>query len=203
MKLHRLKSIIKPGTDSPPTLSQPVPVVDPKASLKVESIAIEEEEVPSEERNQRWFILGSIVAALVFLLSALFFVFLLKSPAKDTKQSIITEVEEVKEEKKEEKITFNRSGWAVEILNGSGVSGTASKVAVKLEGMGYQVLKVGNASRNDYSQSEISVSEDLTEEAILLIDDLKEVLVTATFTGTLSSSTASARIILGKQSVSN
>ena len=39
---------------------------------------------------------------------------------------------------------------SVEVLNGSGVTGEASRVASELTAMGYNVVRVGNADRSDY-----------------------------------------------------
>jgi hypothetical protein len=43
----------------------------------------------------------------------------------------------------------------VEVLNGSGTAGEASRVAKELTAAGFQVVSVGNADRNDYATTEV------------------------------------------------
>jgi hypothetical protein len=45
--------------------------------------------------------------------------------------------------------------FTVEILNGSGVSGLAGRTAEVLRSFGYDVISIGNASRDDYAATEI------------------------------------------------
>lgn len=91
-----------------------------------------------------------------------------------------------------------RSEWSFEVLNGSGKSGLAKEVAGKLQDLGYQVVKTGNADTSDYSQTEILVRADLQEKVDLVIADLKDTIKIASMAGELKDSTASARIIIGK-----
>lgn len=94
--------------------------------------------------------------------------------------------------------TLIRSEWSLEVLNGTGVTGAAKKVADKLKELGYQIVKTGNADRDDYLNSQILVKENLMDKADLVISDLKDVVRIASVGGELEDSTASARIILGK-----
>lgn len=91
-----------------------------------------------------------------------------------------------------------RSEWSLEILNGSGVAGLAKKIAVELEALGYPVVKTGNADKSSYLQTQIMVQKDLSEKVNLVIADIKDVVMIASQAGELKDSTASARIILGK-----
>lgn len=91
-----------------------------------------------------------------------------------------------------------RSDWSFEVLNGSGVTGLAKKIADQLKEMGYQVIKIGNADKNDYPKTLISVREDLVDKIDLVIADLKDVIKIASVAGNLEEGTVSARIILGK-----
>jgi len=43
----------------------------------------------------------------------------------------------------------------VEVLNGSGIAGEASRVARELTAAGFNVVSVGNADRSDYATSEV------------------------------------------------
>ncbi|MBI2017804.1 LytR C-terminal domain-containing protein [Candidatus Daviesbacteria bacterium] len=93
-----------------------------------------------------------------------------------------------------------RSDWSFEVLNGSGISGQAKKIADQIKELGYQVIKTGNADKQTYTESQILVSNDLKEKVDLVIADLKDIIKIATVAGELKDSTASARIILGKDS---
>lgn len=96
------------------------------------------------------------------------------------------------------KPALNRADWSFEVLNGTGVTGAAKKIADKLKELGYQVIKTGNADKSDYEKTEILVKDDLKEKIDLVIADLKDVIKIASVAGELKDSTASARIILGK-----
>ncbi len=93
----------------------------------------------------------------------------------------------------------NRSDWSFEVLNGSGVTGEAKRIADALKELGYQVVKVGNADRSDYTQSEFFVQEDLTDKVDQVVVDIKDIIKIASISGELKDSTASARIIIGKE----
>lgn len=91
-----------------------------------------------------------------------------------------------------------RSEWSLEVLNGSGITGTAKKVADKLRELGYTVIKTGNADRDDYELSQIFISSDFKDKVDLLVEDIKDVIKIASVAGELKDATASARIIIGK-----
>lgn len=94
-----------------------------------------------------------------------------------------------------------RSEWSFEVLNGSGKSGLAKDIAGKLQDLGYQVVKTGNADKSNYAQTEIWVQSNLLEKTDLIIADLKDTIKIASMAGELKDSTASARIIIGKDSI--
>jgi hypothetical protein len=88
------------------------------------------------------------------------------------------------------------STTTLEILNGSGVSGAAGKTATSLEKLGYKITKTGNASNSNYKLSVVYVNPNFTDTDKLL-QDLKTTFGSATISGTLKDSTASAQIIVG------
>lgn len=93
---------------------------------------------------------------------------------------------------------LERSEWSLEVLNGSGVSGLAKKVSDQLTSLGYQVIKVGNADKQNYEKSQIFVKDSLKDKLDLVIADIKDVIKIASVAGEIEDSTASARIIIGK-----
>ncbi|MBI4035397.1 LytR C-terminal domain-containing protein [Candidatus Daviesbacteria bacterium] len=94
-----------------------------------------------------------------------------------------------------------RSDWSFEVLNGSGEGGLAKKIAGKVTDLGYQVVKVGNADDSDYDTTQVLVKADLRDKIDLVIADLKDAIKIASVAGELKDGTASARIIIGKDSI--
>lgn len=92
-----------------------------------------------------------------------------------------------------------RSEWSFEVLNGSGRTGEAKKIADQLIAAGYSVVKTGNADRDNYESSQILVKKGMEDKIELVIADLKAIVKIASVGGELKDSTASARIILGKE----
>lgn len=99
------------------------------------------------------------------------------------------------------KKTLDKSEWSLEVLNGSGSTGLAKKIADKIKELGYPVVKVGNADKDSYAITQILVKKDLTDKLDLVIADLKDVIKIASFGGELKEGTASARVIIGKDSI--
>lgn len=93
---------------------------------------------------------------------------------------------------------LNRDEWFLEVLNGSGVTGAAKKLADQLKELGYPVVKVGNADRDDYTSHQFFVKKELEDSVDLVILDIKDIIKIASLSGELTDSTASARIIIGK-----
>lgn len=96
---------------------------------------------------------------------------------------------------------LDRSQWSFEVLNGSGVTGEAKRKADKLQELGYQVIKTGNADKSNYSETQLFAQKELLEKIDLVVADLKDVIKIASVAGELKDSTASARIIIGKDSI--
>lgn len=97
-------------------------------------------------------------------------------------------------------VPVNRAEVALTILNGAGVSGAAGSTAEALEELGYTIISVGNASRNDLEITLIEVSEELAERELeALLADLEDEYGSASVSGTLEeTATVSARITLGQ-----
>lgn len=200
MKFHKFKLTLK-REDKKEETTQAVPSISINAPLKVEDPGNETlEEVPSEEKNKKWFVLGCCVAIIIIILSIVFAVYLFKNPPVAEKK-VNFEKPAVVEEKKTETVTstFNRGEWSLEILNGSGVKGSATTTSSKLENLGYKIIKTGNADKSNYLKSKLYVSSAFSNQFQELLNDLKEQLSISTISGELTGSTASARIIVGKE----
>ncbi len=101
----------------------------------------------------------------------------------------------------EEPKTLDKSQWSLEVLNGSGKSGYAKQIADQIKALGYPVVKVGNADNQNYDQTQVLVKAELAEDVELVIADLKDIIKVASYGGQLKEGTASARIIIGKDSL--
>ena len=96
---------------------------------------------------------------------------------------------------------LNRSEWSFEVLNGSGITGQAKKIADKIKTLGYEVVKTGNADKSNFADSQILAKKEMTDKIELVIADLKDVIKIASVAGELNEGTASARIIIGKDAI--
>jgi hypothetical protein len=92
-----------------------------------------------------------------------------------------------------------RTDIYLDVLNGSGVAGAAGRTADQLRALGYQITEIGNAAKQNYTETEIYTTDNFAYDS-LLINDLIDAFDTATISGLLedSSSTASAQIIVGQ-----
>lgn len=70
--------------------------------------------------------------------------------------------------------TLKKDVLKIQILNGSGVSGAASKAKTLLEGLGYKEIDTGNANMSDLAQTEIAIKDTKKEYLDLIIKDLSK-----------------------------
>jgi hypothetical protein len=153
--------------------------------------------LPKRRGGKKLFIIGIIVCLLV--VSTISIILVLKAKPKSAGEM----KGEAQVEETIPKITpspnLNKEEWDFEVLNGSGVSGVAKKVAKKLEEMGYKVVSVGNADNYDYKEDELFVSKQFEAKVNLLLADLEAEFKISSSSGELENSTASARLIIGKK----
>ncbi|MDO8582908.1 MAG: LytR C-terminal domain-containing protein [bacterium] len=94
---------------------------------------------------------------------------------------------------------LDRSLLSVEVQNGSGETGVASKGSDVLKGFGYKVVATGNADNFDYQNTTIKVKSAKSNYLALLKKDLGFSYTVGSASADLdSSSTADALVILGK-----
>lgn len=147
--------------------------------------------------NKKLFFLGGVVLALVVFLDLGVLIFWRRQVSQQ-KEPTTVEIQEI-QIPQESLETIKREEWALEVLNGSGVVGAAAKAADTLESLGYKVVKAGNADRQDYKGNLLFVSPEMLDKADLLVSDLSVEFNIASVSGELEDSTASARIILGRE----
>lgn len=100
----------------------------------------------------------------------------------------------------EPEATIDITALSIEVLNGSGIKGSAGKMKEFLEGKGYTVASTGNASDYDYEKTEVSVKESKAQFLDLLESDLGKEYVIGTSSSALdANSKYDVQIIVGKE----
>lgn len=66
----------------------------------------------------------------------------------------------------ENKDVVDKKSVSISVLNGTGITGEAAYLQNKLEDLGYTNIKVGNASKQDYEQTIIKFSSDVSKSVI-------------------------------------
>ncbi|HVZ67297.1 MAG TPA: LytR C-terminal domain-containing protein [Patescibacteria group bacterium] len=95
---------------------------------------------------------------------------------------------------------LDRAKLSIHVLNGSGTAGASKKMSDFLEGLGYNVIQIGNADNFDYTSTEIQVSSDKSDYIALLKKDLSSDYTVGKTSGTPpSDEQADAIVIVGKQ----
>lgn len=94
---------------------------------------------------------------------------------------------------------LDRSALTVEVQNGSGVVGAASKASDVLKGFGYHVTAMGNADNFNFENATVQVKSAKSKYLTLLKKDLGFSYTVASASSDLSaSSAADALVIIGK-----
>jgi hypothetical protein len=98
-------------------------------------------------------------------------------------------------------ITLNREDITIQVLNGGGVAGAATKMKNLLTDKGYKVEGVGNTSEYNYEQTEIKVKADKEGALNLLKKDLSgSYTISSSSSSTLSAdSEYDAQVVVGKE----
>lgn len=95
---------------------------------------------------------------------------------------------------------LDRSDLSVEVQNGSGLPGAASKMSDFLKGFGYHVVSVGNADNTNYEKVSVLITEGKKSYLSLLTKDLSSSYSVGSSSADLSASaSADARVIVGKE----
>jgi hypothetical protein len=173
------------------------PVIDKSESLRIDEIENRAESEPQEKSNVKLYILGGVMAGIIVIAVVALFI------------SFSTQLEQEKNREARIGVTpmptialrraLVRDDWSFEVLNGSGVAGAAKKAADKIEVLGYKVIDMGNAESSNSSGNKLYVTADMIDRGDLLIADLRADFNIASVSGEFkSSSTASARLIIGK-----
>jgi len=159
------------------------------------------DEIPLETSNKRIYFLG--LAILIFSFIATPGILYLKTKLPTASEESVkevttqeTETEEKVSETESKVVALKRSEISLEVLNGSGIAGLAGKTAASFEELDYRIIKVGNFGEVD--QTAIYINPEVEGKVELLLADMQKLLKTASISGELKNSTASARIVVGR-----
>lgn len=215
-KVHKtVKKKLAPSKKSTENIPEEVPVVEKVEEIKAttrrdsffynqepeiasENTIVEESEPKIERQNKKLFFLGFGVFIATVICTLIFGLLFMQLNGSEKQKAPVESIQQ-EPTPSPTPTTIDRESWTFEVLNGSGVAGAAAKASEKLEKLGYKVTNTGNAEE-EVTITEIYISKDKSEEeSKLLIDDLKSDFGELTVTGELTDSTASVRIILGKE----
>ncbi len=95
---------------------------------------------------------------------------------------------------------LERAQISVAVLNGSGKTGAASKMATYLEALGYKIQRTGNATEDVTGPSEVYVNGDNSELGRQVAKDLEaEYKVNSEIMSKYDSSAASVVVVVGSE----
>lgn len=174
-----------------------IPIFDKNAPLKVEQVnqPPSDEDEPGAKSNKLLFMLGGLFLLVVVLATVAFLIFYLKSPSQKETTLIPSSVTPTASATP----SFSRADWTLEVLNGTSTLGAAKRLADQLKALGFKIVKISNADKKTYTENKLLVTKSLIDQADQLIHDLKGTFKVASVSAELEDSTASARLILGKE----
>lgn len=180
----------------PPVAVAPDPIVPEVITSEPESMSRLRAESPHISDSERTatihYYLGCVGVFLIVALSIGLYVSARLMP----KQQEVTSVEKpVPSEQPLPTPTLSEVPITFEILNGSGKAGAAKQAAETVTRLGYNVISVGNTSVQDGNT--LQLAEGVRSRAGEIIARLSEFTLSDQ-SSTLSGSTASARLILGR-----
>lgn len=152
---------------------------------------------PNEGGIKKLLFIALIIVILATVSIALYYLYTKKIKTSDKPQPTPT-AQTSESQPQTSSLTLNKADWTLEVLNGSGKTGAAAALAEKLSAKGYQVIKTGNAEE-DTAVSQVFFADSTKDQADLFLEDITAELPNASNTGSLTDSTASARIIIGAE----
>lgn len=169
-----------------------VPNIERNAPLKIDEVSITDELSIKEKTNKKLFLAGIMIFTAIIVGTGIFATFWLNNKTnKVSDENLITPTPEIEPTLP----VLDKASLTFEVLNGSGVAGAAKKYADNMQSLGYNVVKTGNADKSDYKATLLYVAGNMLDKFGSVLTDLK----ISSVAGTLTDSTASARIIIGKE----
>lgn len=167
-----------------------VPSIDKNASLRVDSIILEEESLPIQEKKGKvLFGLGTILGILILTGVVVFGYLYFNVSQKTVEKTAIEQTPTVTEIPQKVDIVF-------EVLNASGKTGEASKIKKRLEVLGYRVEKIGNAEKKK-GKIELYLNLKLMDQKDSILENLKKDFSDIVYVSNFDDDEANARITIG------
>ncbi len=94
---------------------------------------------------------------------------------------------------------LDRSKLSIQVLNGSGTGGTGKTASDYLEGLGYNVIQVGNAENFNFEKTTIQIKSTEENFLNLLKSDLSKNYSIGTTSADLTSGNADSVVTIGKE----
>lgn len=95
---------------------------------------------------------------------------------------------------------LDKSEAAIRVLNGSGIAGAASTFKDFLEGLGWQVVSIGNAERYDFEKTVLKFKSEFSKFEDVLVKDLSnDYAVEVSDEGLEATDSADIEIIVGSK----
>jgi hypothetical protein len=172
-----------------PQIDEPAPVVEENLEEMLEE---DGDDSALEAKNNMLYLGGAVGTIAIIVVTLGIFVIFLNAP-KVKKQMV---VEEVAVQATPTPTPMLKTTIAIEVLNGSGVAGAASRAAVSLVDKGYTVVSTGNTKKQDTTQ--LFVAKNVPSDvAAVLFADFSALFDISSNSGELTDSTASARLVIG------
>jgi len=198
--LEEKEEILEAAVDVVPASSGKNAVSEEKNELqKEEPPQIEGKPLSSSENNgKKLFLLGFVVFIGTIMLASGIVILFVKSDQNIKKETVVIEKKITPiPDPKPTVASLQREEWELAVLNGSRVAGLAKKIASQLEDAGYVIKSIGNASKSNYTTTQISISvaKSASEAAAFLLD-MKRKLGVGTSSSELTAK-FDAQIIVG------
>jgi hypothetical protein len=150
----------------------------------------------NKHRNLIW-----IITAIVFIIAAFaggIYVYqtgIKVSQPKET-EGLDEFIENVFTPEPSPSATPDLTAFTVDIENGSGIAGEAGKAKTLLEEAGFKVGTAGNADRYDYTKTEISAKEEVSQDFLVELANILKENYEVDEPGILSASSSSDIIVI-------
>lgn len=172
-------------------MAKSLDIIDPKKDIPNHSE--EDGDLDSDFKDKKnnggiFYLVLGIIAILVATAAALYILFQRDQNDDDPNLSAVNATAQISAETSQAAVVspeitssvdtspepaFTYTDEALRVANGNGINGEASRIKKILEGKGYKIASIGNASKN-YSQSIIYFKTGQDKLAEALKEDLKE-----------------------------
>jgi hypothetical protein len=184
---------VKPSSESKDVVEE---IFNPKTQPELTEISI------NNKKPAQPLIVWAIIVVVVAVITGGVLMLITKSPKLNSIVAVKptpTEAPTIVQPSSTPAVVLNRGDLSVQVLNGGGKPGAASKMKNFLVDKGYKVANVGNASEYNSTTTDIYVKPDKAAAIDLLQADLKSDYTVGSASATLPSDVSyDARVVVGK-----